>query len=92
MPTADHNQADDLPTLLGIGGNHSSIDLRDQFEYRLDPFISQGGPTILDFTELSIGKQYLQDRAEDMAFTIVLFLDHLTNCEHFCKLVLPHGR
>ena len=63
MPATDHNEADGLPAFLWIGSNHSCIDLGDELEYCLDPLVRQGCLTVLDLTELSIGKYHVRVHA-----------------------------
>ena len=90
VPASDHNEADDLPAFLGIRGHHCCVDLRDQLENGLDPFVGQEGFTVLDLAELGIGKHDLHDRFEDVAFAVHLFFDQLIHSPHFRKLVVTH--
>ena len=91
-PAADHDQADDLPSLPCGGGRNRFVNLRDQAENRLDPFIAQGRTVILDLTEECIGKHDLQDRLEDMAVAVIFLFDQLRYSAHFLILLLQGRR
>ena len=88
-PAADQDDVGSTASVPEVLTDQGCIQVAQQGEDRLDPFICQRGLPILDLSPLHVGEDTLENGHPNVA-AFLLLLDHLGHSGQSLKRTLPH--